>query len=239
MPYEAILFDLDGTLIYFEPQQFIKTYLGAAARFFIDLIPNSERFYQELLKSTDVMEYSDNGSTTALEDFLQDFCPKFNVDCDKIASRFLTFYQSKFDVIQPLISQIDGAKNLLEGLRRNYPEMKLILATNPVFPFIAVQKRMIWGNISEDYFDLITHAENSYFCKPNEKYWTDIANNMDIDPNKSLMIGNDAFRDMLAKKFGYQTYLLETAAENEETITEETEPDFRGSMQDLSNFLIS
>jgi len=82
MTYEALLFDLDGTLIYFEPELFIKTYLGAAAKFFSDLIPNPEFFYQELLKSTDVMENGDNETTTTLEDFLQDFCPKFDVECE-------------------------------------------------------------------------------------------------------------------------------------------------------------
>ena len=112
MTFEAVLFDLDGTLIYFEPQQFIRTYLGAAAKFFSDLIPDSEKFYKELLSSTDVMENSDNADTTSLEDFLQDFCPKFDVDCEKITSKFLHFYQSGFEVIKPLISKMEGAREL-------------------------------------------------------------------------------------------------------------------------------
>ncbi|MCE7740895.1 MAG: HAD family hydrolase [Candidatus Heimdallarchaeota archaeon] len=237
MTYEALLFDLDGTLIYFEPNLFIKTYLGAAAKFFIDLIPNPDSFYQELLNSTDVMENGDNETTTTLEDFLQDFCPKFDVECNKITERFLEFYQTGYNVIQPLISQMDGAKELLLNLKKHHPETKIILATNPVFPFVAVQKRMMWGDISEDFFDLITHAENSYYCKNNKYYWLNIAEDMGINPKNSLMIGNDAFRDLHAKKYGYETFLIETAAENEETITEETEPDFRGSLYDLNDLL--
>ncbi len=239
MTYEALLFDLDGTLIYFEPEQFIKTYLGAAAKFFIDLIPNPESFYQELLKSTDVMENSDNPTTTALEDFLNDFCPKFDVDCDKISQRFLDFYQTDFDVIKPLIHKVDGAKELLQSLKKNLPETKLILATNPVFPFIAIQKRMIWGGISEKFFDHITHAENSYYCKNNENYWLNIAQSLEINPQRSMMIGNDAYRDLHAKKYGYQAFLIEPDAENEDTITAETRPDYKGTLFDLKNLLIS
>ncbi len=239
MTYEALLFDLDGTLIDFEPQIFIKTYLGAAAKFFIDIIPDPEMFYQELLKSTDVMENSDNEATTTLEDFILDFCPKFDVDCETIMARFLSFYQTDYNVIQPLISKVEGAKKLLSNIKAYLPKTKAILATNPVFPFVAVQKRMLWGDISEDFFDLITHAENSYYCKNNKNYWLNIAKDMNINPKNSLMIGNDAFRDLHAKKYGYKTFLIETAVENEETITEETTPDFRGSLFDLHDLLIS
>ena len=239
MLFEGLLFDLDGTLINFEPELFIRTYLGAAAQFFIDLIPNPELFYKELLKSTNAMENSDNEKTTALEDFLLDFCPKFNVDCSQISERFLQFYQTGFNVIQPLISQIEGANELLQNIKKNLPDTKLILATNPVFPFIAVRKRMEWGNISEALFDLITHAENSHFCKNNKKYWLNIASIMKIEPRNSLVIGNDAYRDLIAKKYGYKTFLVETTSENEEKITKETEPDFKGNFSDLNQLLFS
>ena len=72
MEFDALLFDLDGTLIDFDFQLFIKAYLGAASRFFVDLIPNPEMFIKELLSSTDVMERADNEETTALDDFLLD-----------------------------------------------------------------------------------------------------------------------------------------------------------------------
>ncbi len=238
MTFEALLFDLDGTLIYFDPDLFVKTYLGTAAKFFIDLIPNPENFYQELLRSTDVMENSDNKETTTLEEFLLDFCPKFEVECDKITERFLQFYQTDYSAIKPLISQMDGAKNLLSKIKQHLPQTKVILATNPVFPFIAVQKRMKWGNISEEFFELITHAQNSFYCKNNKNYWLNIAKEMNINPNNSLMIGNDGYRDLVAKKHGYQTFLVETALENEDKITQEIEPDYRGTISDLHRLLM-
>ncbi|MCG3222376.1 MAG: HAD family hydrolase [Candidatus Heimdallarchaeota archaeon] len=238
MDYEAFLFDLDGTLIDFDLQIFIKTYLGAASQFFIDLIPNPEIFYKELLSSTDVMEKANNPNTTALDDFLLDFCPKFEVNCDEIRSRFLQFYQTGFNAIKPLITQMDGAIPLLQDIKDSYPNAKVVLATNPVYPFIAIEKRMEWGEIPQKFFDLITHAENSNFCKLNNKYWFEILGKINTDPSSSLVIGNDGLRDMGAKKQGFKTFLVENASENEDLITSDTKPDFKGSLKDLHDHLI-
>lgn len=239
MDYTALLFDLDGTLIDYDFQIFIKTYLGAASRFFIDLIHNPEKFIKELLSSTDFMEKSNNAETTALDDFLLDFCPKFEADCKEIRNRFLKFYQTGFDVIKPLINPMDGALSLLKDVKSTYPDVKIVLATNPVFPFVAIEKRMEWGKIPQKYFDLITHAENSSFCKLNSKYWFEILEKIKSDPSSSLVIGNDGLRDMGAKKYGFKTFLIEDALENEDQISSETQPDFKGTLRDLHNHLFN
>lgn len=239
MDFEAFLFDLDGTLLNFDPDAFVRTYLGTAAKFFIDIIPDSETFYSELLKSTNVMENNDNDENTTLIDFLEDFCPKFDIDCEEIQERFLQFYHTEFKVIKPLITEMSGAQKLLYDLRKYFPEKKLILATNPVFPFIAIKKRMEWGGVPEDVFELITHAENTNYCKNNKKYWLDIAKRTSINPKSSIMIGNDGYRDMVAKKYGYTTFLVDTAFENEENMTSDILPDFRGSLQDLYSLIFS
>ena len=237
MKYKALLFDLDGTLIDFEFNQFIKLYIGAASQFFIDLIPNPESFINELLKSTEVMEKSDNGTTSSLDDFLNDFCPKFDVDCGEIRNRFLRFYETKYDVVKPLITPMKGAKKLLDNLNEKGHSEKIILATNPVFPYVAIERRIKWGGLSPDYFRFITHAENSYYCKYNKKYWSGIMDQIQCRPKDSLVIGNDGFRDMFSKKYGFNTFLVEDSVENEDKITKETEPDYRGSLIDLQELL--
>ncbi len=132
-----------------------------------------------------------------------------------------------------------GASAILEDVRNKYPEVKVVLATNPVYPFIAVEKRMQWGEISQKHFDLITHAENSSFCKLNSKYWFEILGKINGDTSASLVIGNDGLRDMGAKKYGFKTFLIEDALENEDQISSETQPDFKGTLQDLHNHLFN
>ncbi|MHA1667279.1 MAG: HAD family hydrolase [Candidatus Heimdallarchaeaceae archaeon] len=238
MDFKALLFDLDGTLIDFDPQEFIKTYLGAASQFFSDLIPDSEVFFKELLNSTDAMETADNKNTTALEDFLIDFCPKFKVGCDIIAQRFFQFYTTKFEVIKPLIKEVPGARELLISIKKQHPEIKIILATNPVFPYVAIKRRMEWGGIPEEIFDLITHAENSNFCKGNKQYWLDICSISQCTPEQSLVIGNDGLRDMSAKKYGFSTFLVTERAENEKSIPPNEKPDFVGNIDSLRKLLL-
>lgn len=239
MQFQAFLFDLDGTLIAFDREDFVRKYLGAVSQFFIDLIPDPKSFIKELLSSTEVMEKSDNALTTTLEDFLLDFCPKFNAECDVIKQRFLHFYRTKFDVVEPIIFPMEGAKELLLNIRKGIPDAKIILATNPVFPLVSIKRRIEWGGLSPDYFDYITHAENSRYCKGNRKYWFEIVDIIKKEPSKILVIGNDGIRDMSAKKYGFKTFFLESTLENEDLITKETTPDFRGSIKDLSEILFN
>ena len=239
MQFQAFLFDLDGTLINFDPEEFVRRYLSAASQFFIDLIPDPQSFIREILNSTDVMENNNNDLTTTLEDFLLDFCPKFNAECDEIKQRFLQFYKTKFDVVKPIITPMIGAKELLLNIRKKIPDAKIILATNPVFPMISIKRRIEWGGLSPDYFDHITHAENSKFCKGNSKYWFEIIDFIKKKPSESLVIGNDGLRDMSAKKYGFKTFFLESTLENANKITEETLPDYRGSIKDLSTIIFN
>ncbi|MBY9000191.1 MAG: HAD family hydrolase [Candidatus Heimdallarchaeota archaeon] len=237
MKYKYLLFDLDGTLLHFDPNEFIRSYLGAASKYFIDLIPDPQKFISELLKSTDVMEKGDDPTTTTLEEFERDFCPKFEADCNVIRQRFFDFYQTDFKVIEPLITKMDGAVELLNMIKENHPETKIVLATNPVFPFISIERRMEWGGISQDYFDLITHAENSTYCKGNKKYWDEINEKIGGTPEESIVIGNDGYRDMSAKLYGFDTFLVEENLENVELMTTEIQPDYRGTLADLYDLL--
>ncbi len=237
MKYKYLLFDLDGTLLHFEPENFIRTYLGAASKYFIDLIPDPQKFVKEILRSTDVMEKGDNKDTNTLEEFLNDFCPKFKANCEDIRQRFHDFYETEFKVIKPLITKMKGAETLLKMIKREYPEIKVILATNPVFPLISIERRMEWGEISQEYFDLITHAENSTYCKGNGNYWIEILEKVGGTPEESLVIGNDGFRDMGAKAYGFSTFLIEENLENEEEMTSNIQPDYRGTLEDLYHLL--
>ncbi len=237
MKYKYLLFDLDGTLLHFDPEDFIRTYLGAASKYFIDLIPDPQKFVKEILRSTDVMEKGDDKNTNTLEKFLNDFCPKFEASCEAIRQRFHNFYKTEFEVIKPLITKMKGAVDLLEMVKKDYPEIKVILATNPVFPFVSIERRMEWGEISQDYFDFITHAENSTYCKGNGKYWTEILEKVGGTPEESLVIGNDGYRDMGAKTYGFSTFLIEENLENGENMTSDIQPDYRGTLEDLYHLL--
>jgi len=237
--FRAVLFDLDGTLIKFDPELFVKTYLSAAGKFFADLVSSPTRFAEEVLKSTLTIEMADVAETTVIEDFLADFCPKFHyISCKIIKERFEEFYKTKFDVVKPLIQPIEGAAELVQKIRAKRQDIKIVLATNPVFPKIAIEERMKWGGLQPEWFDLITHAENFHYCKRNLKYWDEILEKIDVTPNSTLVVGNDVKRDLVAKRRGLKTFLVEDTTENGDYLTEDIKPDFRGKIKDLERIVI-
>ncbi|MHA1303639.1 MAG: HAD family hydrolase [Candidatus Heimdallarchaeaceae archaeon] len=237
MRFQALFFDLDGTLIEFDPATFIKTYLGAASRFFSDIIPDSKYFINAILQSTEVMENADTPNQLAFHDFFNDFCPKFEVSCEQIIQRFREFYATDFSVVSNIIKPMDGAQELVKHIKENYDDVKLVVATNPVFPRVAITRRMEWGGIAENLFDYITHAENSFFCKGNQKYWLEIARKLGVEPQNTLVVGNDMLRDMTAKKVGFQTFFIEKTAENEHAIEDDIIPDYTGDLADIYKLL--
>ena len=86
--------------------------------------------------------------------------------------------------------------------------MRVILATNPIFPAVATRARIRWAGLDESDFEFVTSYENSCHCKPNPEYYRDILNRLGIDPEGCLMVGNDAVEDTAAKKLGMDVFLL-------------------------------
>ena len=85
----------------------------------------------------------------------------------------------------------------------------VVLATNPIFPRVAVESRLEWSGVSADSFALITDYENSSFCKPNPAYFTEILTKLGVDAQNCLMIGNNADEDIAAAQAaGLSTFLL-------------------------------
>ena len=67
---------------------------------------------------------------------------------------------------------------------------------------------MEWAGISDDDFIAVTSFENSYYAKPNPKYFTALASSLGYLPEECLMVGNDVSEDMVAAKCGMQVFLL-------------------------------
>ena len=63
---------------------------------------------------------------------------------------------------------------------------------------------------------LYTTYENSGFCKPNPKYYSEILEKLNLDPEDCLMVGNDVIEDMVAQKLGMKVFLLTDCIINKE-----------------------
>jgi FMN phosphatase YigB (HAD superfamily) len=86
--------------------------------------------------------------------------------------------------------------------------IRIVLATNPLFPAIATHSRARWAGLHPEDFELITTYENSRHCKPNPDYYRDILETLKVRPEECVMVGNDVGEDMIAGELGMQVFLL-------------------------------
>ena len=92
----------------------------------------------------------------------------------------------------------------------------MALATNPIFPAIATQKRIRWAGLKPEDFEIYTTYENSRHCKPNPEYYREILKTLNVKPEECLMVGNDVAEDMVAETVGMKVFLLSHCLINKE-----------------------
>ena len=203
--YEAVLFDLDGTLLPMDQEQFVKGYFGALCRRFAPLGYEPRHMIDTVWKGTGAMVKND-GSMSNCERFWQVFAEEFGQE--KLADRpqFDDFYAKEFNEAAAMTQPTPLARRCVRALReKGYP---VVLATNPIFPRVATLGRIRWAGLDEQDFAWITTYENSTRCKPNPDYYAEICEKLGLDPSKCLMVGNDFTEDLAAAKLGMETYLV-------------------------------
>lgn len=233
-PIEAILFDLDGTLIDLQEEDLVKHYLKLVSIFFAEngYKGDPREIPAKILESTDIMLKDTDPNTTTIESFMNHFATSVGHDAEFLMALFDRFYIEKFDLVKHYAKPIPEVSTIIKKCEEL--NLKLVVATNPVFPETPVLKRISWGGLSEVDWKLITTGENMPVCKPHPLYFEKICEIIDIPPSNCLFVGNDAYFDMAAKEVGIWTFLLDThLLTRKEVLETGSQPDFRGDYLDL------
>ena len=228
---KTILFDLDGTLLPLEFDIFFKDYLQLIAAYCAPEIPR-EKFIRELLNSTSKM-VNNEGLYTNEEVFMQSFLPALDLEREKIYPVFEDFYRTEFRKLKECTAPSPLAGQILSKVIED--GWQIVLATNPLFPIIAIEERMRWAEIEKYPWSHVTSYETSHFCKPDCRYFEEICNKLSLEPHKCWMIGNDATEDMIAGRLGFKTFLV-----TDHLITKGAEvyrADQQGTLCDLLDFV--
>ena len=230
--YEALLIDLDGTLLKLDLDRFAAAYFGAMARFFSDRFP-PEELSGHLLASTMKMISCKDEQQSNEAVFFADFCRRVKMERAALDPLIEKFYRYEFPRLRSWGRARPHARSVLEAARQRGG--KLVLATQPIFPPVAAHERLAWGELSAEPFDLITTLENMHSCKPHPEYYLEIAAKIGIPPERCLMAGNDTREDMSAAKTGMGTFLVEGEVidRGEEALPH----DYRGSLTELAELV--
>lgn len=231
--FEAILFDLDGTLLdidmnYFLPQYFNKMMVLAKTHGIKDV----EQMAKQIYKSTDVMIEDINPQTTNEEVFMRDFLSKFSqLNKDKAIEFFNHFYTTGFPELKEHTKTFPGVPEMMANVFDK--GLKVVIATNSVFPRSAIEQRLNWAGVGGFDFELITSYEIMHACKPHLAYYEEIANHIGVSPTKCLMVGNDIGEDLTAGQIGMKTFLVEDRLIDKGI---DLKPTWRGNLQSLFKF---
>lgn len=202
---KVVLFDLDGTLLPMDQDVFIKTYFGMLVK---NIAPHGyapELLVDTIWKGTADMVGNDGEKTNECR-FWDRFSSAFGEESLNDMPLFDEFYEKEFDKVQ-VSCGFDpmAAKAVGEIKKMGY---RVALATNPVFPMAATERRIKWAGLSKDDFELVTTYENSRFCKPSLDYYRDIVSVLGVSPEECLMVGNDVSEDMITENLGMKVFLL-------------------------------
>jgi FMN phosphatase YigB (HAD superfamily) len=167
---------------------------------------------------------------TNREKFVRYFSARTGLDEAQLWKIFIHFYQTDFKEISRITTKVTGIRDLLkQAIASGY---RLILATQPVFPEIAIRQRMSWAGVDDLEFEFVTDIDSMNACKPSPVYYRQILERLAAQPADCLMIGNDPVTDVGAGKVGIRTFLL-----NNGTDENGCPADFCGSLNDLARLL--
>ncbi len=192
---KAVLFDLDGTLLPMDQSTFMKDYFGRLIRRLAPLGYTPEGFLAAMQAGITAM-VTNNGSRTGEEAYWDAYTAVSGREILNHMSVFEDFYEHEFDKVAATCGFNPKAAEVVHSLQAN--GIRVILATNPLFPRIATQKRIRWAGLTPEDFELYTTYEDIGYCKPNPDYYREVLRRTGLEASDCLMVGNDVAEDMMA-----------------------------------------
>ncbi len=232
MRIKAVLFDLDGTLLPMNIDDFTKSYFGRLSGKLAHQGYEPKALIGTILQGTKAMIKND-GSKTNEEVFWDSFTSVYGKRALDDIPYFDEFYKTDFDLVKesvtcnPFVKKtVDFIKNL--GLR-------MIVATNPLFPEIAQRKRIKWAGLNINDFEYVTSYENSHYCKPNPMYFKEILEKTNLKAEECIMVGNHTKEDTCGEIIGIKTFLVTDCLINDDQVDINKNPN--GTWEDLKEFI--
>ncbi len=227
-----VLFDLDGTLLPMDMEEFTNGYFALLVRKLAPRGYEPKRLIDAVWAGTAAMVKND-GSRTNEAVFWSKFAQLFGEGALEDLPLFNEFYANEFQQAKNFCGYNAEAASAVRAIRAS--GRRVVLATNPIFPAVATESRIRWTGLEPSDFELYTTYENCRFCKPNVDYYQDILDKLDLRAEECLMVGNDVTEDMVAQTLGMQVFLITDCLINKEGKDIDAYP--HGGFGDLMRFL--
>lgn len=205
---EAILFDLDDTLLGNDIDQFIPHYFDLLSAYASDYF-EPRPFLRLLMGGTDATIKNTDTAVSNRDVFWEFFSRHSGRDAAEMEAFFDRFYRTQFDELQVQTRRLPTARPLVEACFAR--GLKVVIATNPLFPRTAIEARLRWAGVPVDRYPyaLVTTYESMHAAKPNPDYYREILERIDVAPQHALMVGDNWVNDIApAAALGMFTYWI-------------------------------
>ena len=212
---KAVLFDLDDTLLGNDMDKFLPNYFALLGRH-AERYLAKERFLEELMTGTQAMIANTDTAVSNRDVFWQTFQQRTGLNPDEMEPFFEQFYRNAFPQLVTTTEKRPFAAPLVQACLDK--GLKVVIATNPLFPAIAVEERLAWAGLPVTAFDydLVTTYENMHAAKPHPAYYREILEKIDCAPETAVMIGDDWKNDIVpADNVGLHTYWITTDSQQQ------------------------
>ncbi len=192
----TLLIDLDDTLLLNPFDRFMPAYLKLLADKLSPFVA-PDIMIPQLMYATDQMIQNNSPAQTLEETFDANFYPPLGLSKSDLEPHLFDFYTHEFHQLQSITSMRPEALELIAQVRHN--SWQIVVATNPLFPLIAMQNRLSWAGFSQNDFpfSFVTAYESMHFAKPNPAYYAEILGRFGWPHQAVGMIGNNLNEDIL------------------------------------------
>jgi FMN phosphatase YigB (HAD superfamily) len=208
---EAVLFDLDDTLLANDMNVFLPEYVHGLAEWAnpcrdkTRFVPGLRAATQRMMQSTD-----ERSNAEVFWEAFQSLAQVTRADTEPLIDAFI---RDRLPKLRHLTRQVPFARELVEHCFSL--GLPVVIATNPVFPRGAIETRLSWAGlpVGEFHFAQVTSYENSRATKPHVAYYRDIVAGLGVRPEAVLMVGNSRDADIFpAQAAGLQTLQVHDAS---------------------------
>jgi len=227
-----ILFDLDGTLLPMDMEDFTNGYFKLLVSKLAEYGFEGKEFIKNIWIGIKHMVLNDGTRSNC--DAFWAYMESVYGDRNDLAKTVCEgFYSNEFEGGKDYCGYNPEVKPLISDCKEK--GYHVILATNPIFPDEATRKRVRWAGLDVKDFEGYTTYENCTSCKPNLEYYRSLIERFGLVPEECLMVGNDVDEDMVSEKLGFKVFLITDCMINKSNKDISVYP--HGSFADLREYL--
>lgn len=204
-PVKMVLFDLDGTLLPMDMDEFIGGYFKLLAKKAMPYGYEPQLLVKAIWRGIAAMVQND-GRCNNEDVFWKDFAAAYGPQALKDKPMFEEFYANEFRAAKQFCGYNPEALKTVRWICDR--GLRIALATNPLFPRIATETRIGWAGLKPEDFEFFTTYDNIGWCKPNLDYYREVLRWAGLKGEDCLMVGNDVGEDMVASALGMNVFLL-------------------------------